>query len=67
VLTAEATAPGPGPALACLLCCHPVEAAERRCPAFALAGVAAHAGCCGGCATGPARPAPAAAGSEAAA
>jgi hypothetical protein len=41
---AEATASRPGPALACLLCCRPVEAAERRCPAFALAGVAAHAG-----------------------
>jgi hypothetical protein len=63
---AQATASRPGPALACLLCCRPVEAAERRCPAFALAGVAAHAGCCGGCATGPAR-ASAAAGSEAAA
>jgi len=44
----------------CLLCCRPVDPAERRCPAFALAGVAAQAGCCGGCATRPARPEPAA-------
>ena len=44
----------------CLLCCRPVGPAERRCPAFALAGIAAHAGCCGGCATGPAHLEPAA-------
>lgn len=49
----------------CLLCC-PVGAAERRCPAFALAGIAAHAGCCGGCTVGPARPEPAAGRLEAA-
>ena len=57
----------PGVAAGCLLCCRPVEAAERRCPAFALAGVAAHAGCCGGCATGPARRESAAVSSAAAA
>jgi Bifunctional DNA primase/polymerase, N-terminal len=52
----------PGLAPACLLCCRPVGLVERRCPAFALAGIAAHAGCCGGCtATAPARPAPTAA------
>jgi hypothetical protein len=38
-------------AQACLLCCRPVDRAERRYPAFALAGIPAHAGCCGGCAT----------------
>jgi hypothetical protein len=48
----EATATGPGLA-GCLLCCRPVGAAEQRCPAFALAGISAHAGCCGGCATTP--------------
>jgi hypothetical protein len=42
----------------CLLCCRPVGPAERHCPAFALAGIAAHAGCCGGCATGPAHSEP---------
>jgi hypothetical protein len=46
----EAAATGPGLA-GCLLCCRPVGAAEPRCPAFALAGIAAHAGCCSGCAT----------------
>jgi hypothetical protein len=38
---------------ACLLCGRPVDPAERRCPAFAQAGISAHAGCCGGCATRP--------------
>jgi hypothetical protein len=38
---------------ACLLCGRPVDRAERRCPAFGLAGIPAHAGCCGGCATAP--------------
>jgi hypothetical protein len=63
----KAAASRPGLAVACLLCCRPVEAAERRCPAFALAGIAAHAGCCGGCATGRAQAEPAATGSKAAA
>lgn len=39
------------PASTCLLCCRPMGPAEPRCPAFARAGVAAHAGCCGGCGT----------------
>jgi hypothetical protein len=39
------------PASTCLLCCRPVGPAQPRCPAFARAGVAAHAGCCGGCVT----------------
>jgi len=53
----EATTTCPGRAGGvCLLCCRPVEAAERRCPALALAGIPAHAGCCGGCATSPAPP-----------
>jgi len=56
----EAARDRPGPAGGCLLCCRPVQVAEPRCPAFALAGIAAHAGCCGGCATGPARTEPAA-------
>ena len=38
----------------CLLCCRLVDPRQPRCPAFALAGVAAHAGCCGGCTTDPA-------------
>jgi hypothetical protein len=63
----EATRGRPGLAGGCLLCCGPVDPAERRCPAFALAGIAAHADCCGGCATSPARPKPAAHPSEAAA
>jgi hypothetical protein len=46
----EATATRPG-ITGCLLCCHPVELAQPQCPAFALAGIRAHAGCCGGCAT----------------
>ncbi len=47
---AEAAATRPGPAAGvCLLCCRAVAVAEPCCPAFALAGVAAHAGCCGGC------------------
>jgi hypothetical protein len=50
----------------CLLCCRPVQPAEPRCPAFALAKISAHAGCCGGCTSGPARPEPAADPSEAA-
>jgi hypothetical protein len=36
---------------ACLLCCGPVDPDQRRCPAFALAGVAAHLVCCSGCST----------------
>jgi hypothetical protein len=40
-----------GSSLACLLCGRPVDRAEQRCPAFTLAGIPAHAGCCGGCAT----------------
>jgi hypothetical protein len=56
-----ATATRPGVAAGCcLLCCCPVRSAELRCPAFALAGIAAHAGCCGGCASGPAPSEPAA-------
>jgi hypothetical protein len=63
----EATSDRAGTAAGvCLLCCRPVGAAERRCPAFALAGIAAHAGCCGGCTVGPARPEPAAGRLEAA-
>jgi hypothetical protein len=38
----------------CLFCHRQLAWIERRCPAFALAGVAAHAGCCGGCAATPA-------------
>jgi len=45
-----------GPTLACLLCSRPVRPDQRRCPAFAQAGIPAHAGCCGGCATSPAPP-----------
>jgi hypothetical protein len=37
--------------LVCLLCCRLVDPRQPRCPAFALAGIAAHASCCGGCAT----------------
>jgi hypothetical protein len=37
-------------AVRCLFCGRAVAWIERRCPAFALAGVAAHADCCGGCA-----------------
>ena len=44
-----------GPTLACLLCCASVEPGEPRCPAFAQAGIPAHAGCCSGCATSPAQ------------
>jgi hypothetical protein len=40
----------------CQLCCRPVDRAELRCPAFTRAGIPAHAGCCGGCGDGPARP-----------
>jgi hypothetical protein len=58
----DATRDRQGPAGGCLLCCRPVKPGETCCPAFALAGIAAHAGCCAGCATGPARPALAAAG-----
>jgi hypothetical protein len=61
---AAATRPG---VTGYLLCCCPVEAAEPRCPAFALARISAHAGGCGGCTSGPARPAPPADPSEAAA
>jgi hypothetical protein len=39
---------GSDSAKVCLLCGRRVAWNERRCPAFALAGVAAHAGCCGG-------------------
>jgi hypothetical protein len=56
-VTTQATRPGL--AVLCLLCCGPVDPAEPCCPAFALAGITAHAGCCGGCATSPARPEPA--------
>jgi hypothetical protein len=56
----QAAVPRPGVAACCLRCGRPVGPAERRCPAFALAGVAAPGGCCGGCATGPARLEPAA-------
>jgi hypothetical protein len=35
----------------CLFCNRPVDPSEASCPALALAGVAAHAGCCGGCPT----------------
>jgi len=63
----QATGTRPGSAACCLLCGHPVDPAERRCPAFALAGITTHAGCCGGCATSPARPKPAADPSKAAA
>jgi hypothetical protein len=56
---------GPGGA-GCLLCCRPVGPAERRCPAFALAGITAHADCCGGCATSHAQLEPAASGAAAA-
>jgi hypothetical protein len=31
----------------CLFCGRPVGSAERRCPAFERAGVAAHQRCCG--------------------
>jgi hypothetical protein len=55
----QATATPPSMA-GCLLCCRPVKPGEPRCPAFAQAGIAAHAGCCGGCASDPARLAPAA-------
>jgi len=48
VTEAAATRPG---VTGCLPCCRPVKPGEPRCPAFALAGIAAHAGCCGGCAT----------------
>jgi hypothetical protein len=62
---AAATRPG---VTGCLLCCRPIEATEPRCPAFALAGVVAHAGCGGRFATGrPACAGPAAGRSEAAA
>jgi hypothetical protein len=64
VTEAAATRPG---VTGCLLCCHPVKPGQPRCPAFALAGISAYAGCCGGCASGPARSAPAADRSEAAA
>jgi hypothetical protein len=62
----EATTTRPG-VTGCLLCCRPVEVPERRCPAFALAGISAHAGCCGGCASVLARLEPATGRSEAAA
>jgi len=61
-----ATRPGVA-AGCCLLCCRPVRSTELWCPAFTLAGIAAHAGCCGGCASDPAASAPAADRSEAAA
>jgi hypothetical protein len=51
----------------CLLCGRPVRPTEPRCPAFALAGIAAHTGCCGGCASNPARLQPATGRLEAAA
>jgi hypothetical protein len=63
----QATRPRQGPAGGCLLCCRPVKPGEPRCPAFALAGIAAHAGCCGGCTSDPAQPEPVADRSEAAA
>jgi hypothetical protein len=56
----EAAPTRPGLAVACLLCCRPVGPVEPCCPAFALAGIAAHVGCCGGCATDPPRWKPAA-------
>jgi hypothetical protein len=38
------------PPLACLFCFRPARASRQAsCPAFALGGVAAPAGCCGGC------------------
>jgi hypothetical protein len=40
-------------ARACLFGGQQLAWNERRCSAFALAGVVAHAGCCGGCATNP--------------
>jgi len=36
-----------GQSMACLLGGRPVELAGRRCPAFGLAGIPAHAACCG--------------------
>jgi hypothetical protein len=63
-----ATATHRGPAVGvCLLCCRPVHPAEPRCPAFALAAIPVHAGCCGGCAASPAAAVAAADRSEAAA
>jgi hypothetical protein len=35
------------PSMACLLGGRPVDPTERRCPAFALAGIPAHAAGCG--------------------
>jgi hypothetical protein len=65
VTKAVATRPG---VTGCLLCCRPVRPDQRRCPAFALAGITARAGCCGGCApTALARREPATGRSEAAA
>jgi predicted amidophosphoribosyltransferase len=48
-MTVQAASSGQTPA--CLFCGRQLAWIERRCPAFALAGVAAHAGCCGGCTT----------------
>jgi hypothetical protein len=58
-VTAAVASAWPGPVGGRLLCSHPVDPAEPRCPAFALAGITAHACCCGGCVTSPARPEPA--------
>ena len=65
-MTAHPARGRPGVA-GCLLCCRPVRPVQRRCPAFALAGITAHAGCCGGCAPSPTRPESAAHPSKAAA
>jgi hypothetical protein len=62
-VTAAVASAWPGPVGGCLLCSRPIDPAEPCCPAFALAGVTAHAGCC---ATSPARTEPAAHPSKAA-
>jgi hypothetical protein len=49
-MMAAPSAAGAAQGPVCLLCCRLVDPAERRCPAFTLAAIAAHAGCCGGCA-----------------
>jgi hypothetical protein len=59
---------GRDPAVARLLCCHPVARPEPRCPALALARIPAHAdSCAGGATTALARREPATGRSEAAA